>query len=254
MIDRLWICYSTVFTVIGMSLCFSGCLKTRIQLRENQEIPEITTPLMVEEPQNIYPSGQYLIEELKAEMTRLSGRLEESEKTQAEWATHLQTFDKNDHKKLEMRVTQLEQEQTNILESLKKIEENPLLFNPIELYQQAKLAYSHHDYSGALKNFEGYLKTTKPKHMTEAVFYLAESYYYLKKYKQAIVEYSKISEKWPQSSYVAHALYQMGLCFEALGMNEDAEGFYQELLIKHPKSPEAKKLKKLKPSTSKKSH
>ena len=39
------------------------------------------------------------------------------------------------------------------------------------------------------------------------------------------------------------ALYKIGLSFESLGMKDDAKGFYQELIEKHPKSQEAKKAK-----------
>ena len=40
------------------------------------------------------------------------------------------------------------------------------------------------------------------------------------------------------------ALLKIGQSFEALGMKEDAKGFYQELTDKFPKSPEAAKAKK----------
>jgi len=40
------------------------------------------------------------------------------------------------------------------------------------------------------------------------------------------------------------ALYKIGMSFESLGMGEDAKGFYQELVEKYPKSPEAKKARK----------
>ena len=39
-------------------------------------------------------------------------------------------------------------------------------------------------------------------------------------------------------------LYKIGLSFEGLGMKDDARGFFQELVEKYPKSPEAIKAKK----------
>ena len=39
------------------------------------------------------------------------------------------------------------------------------------------------------------------------------------------------------------ALYKIGVSFEALGSKDDAKGFYQLLVDKFPKSPQAKKVK-----------
>ena len=63
------------------------------------------------------------------------------------------------------------------------------------------------------------------------------------KHKKAIVDYSRFPEKFTKSKRMPQALLQIGRSFEAMGMKEDAKGFYQELIDKFPKSNEAKKVR-----------
>ncbi len=52
-----------------------------------------------------------------------------------------------------------------------------------------------------------------------------------------------MKEKFPKSKRVPVTLLKIAQSFEALGMADDARGFYQELVEKFPKSSEAKKAK-----------
>ncbi|MGZ3697637.1 MAG: tetratricopeptide repeat protein, partial [Bdellovibrionota bacterium] len=97
------------------------------------------------------------------------------------------------------------------------------------------------NFSAAIETLTAYLKTAKKGKTEEATFLRAESYYKLKQYKKAIVDYSKFPEKYTHSKNMPQVLYKIGLCFDNLGMRDDAKGFYQELIEKFPKSPEAKK-------------
>lgn len=69
-------------------------------------------------------------------------------------------------------------------------------------------------------------------------------------WKQAIFTYEKFREKSPKSKKIADATYKIGVCFQEMGMSEDAIGFYEEVISKFPKTEEAKKagirLKKVK--------
>lgn len=230
-----------VFCVIGC-LGFTGCLKTRGQLRDDAEDRGSFKPVPVQPAQEVEPKGQYAIDEIKSEFTRLEGRMEDLERSHKSQMSKSNSAD--DLKKLEARVTHLEQAHSGFLETIEKLQESLALADPNELYQKAKAQFAEHDYEEAAETLGLYLKSSKVKHPEDGIFLRGECFYKLKQYKKAIVEFSKFPEKYPHSSRNPEALYKIALSFDALGMKEDAKGFYQELVEKYPKSPDAKKARK----------
>ena len=236
----------TVLITAIFSLAFSqtGCLKTRAQLREDGGDDQQATPAKVSTPQDVRPQGQYVIDEIKGEFTRLEGRVEDIERTQSQQATAASSAKQEEVKKLETRIAELETAQANMLDAIKKIQETPVAAaDPSELLAKGKNQVEAGNYEGAIENLSAYLKNGKAKKSEEATFLRAEAYYALKDYKKSIVDYSKFPEKYTRSSRMPAALFKIGKSFEALGMKDDAKGFYQELVEKYPKSAEAKKVR-----------
>jgi tol-pal system protein YbgF len=213
----------------------SGCLKTRAQLREG-EGQEAGANVMPAQVQPVEPKGEYVIDEIKTEITKLSGRVEDLERNQ-------QHKPEVDAKALEKRIEELENAQAAMLEEMKKFQSQaPAADNP-ELYTTGKNQFDAGNFEGAIETLSSYLKNPKGKKAEDATWYRAEAYFNTKQYKKAIVDYSKFPEKFTKSKRMPGALHKIGLSFEALGMKEDAKGFYQELVDKFPKSPEAGKAK-----------
>jgi TolA-binding protein len=199
------------------------------------------------------PAGGYEVDELRSEITRLNGRLEDVERTQREHSVKSSgAGSKDDLKKIEARIIELEQSNASLLELVKKLQENnATVKNPEELFKKAKGHFQREEYEEAAENLGTYLKANKIKSAQDATLMRGDCFYKLKEYKKAVVEYSKFPEKYEHSNRMPEALYKIGQSFDALGMKEDAKGFYQELVEKYPKSPEAKKLKKAKKSRKK---
>ena len=145
---------------------------------------------------------------------------------------------------LENRIQELEQAQVQMLEAIKKLQSSAPVADQPDVFNKGKNEFKAGKFDDAAESLSDYLKTPKGKHVEEATFLRAESYYGLKQYKKAILDYSKFPEKFTTSRRLPSALYKIGQSFEALGMKEDAKGFYQELVDKFPKSPEATKAKK----------
>lgn len=230
-----------------MTVCLLGssCLKTRAQLKnrsgEDDEEARRPTPAQVTA---VEPSGGYVVEEMKSEITRLNGRIEDLERAQ-KGSAGVGPAQKEDLKKLENRMAELEQGQADLIETVKKLEERgAAASDPSEFLKKGKSLFQEQDFEGAVEAFSTYLKSPKAKKTEEATFFRGESYFRLKQYKKAIVDFSKFPEKFSDSSQMPAALLRIGQSFEALGMKEDAQGFYQELAEKFPKSAEAKKIKK----------
>lgn len=227
----------------SLMLTQTGCLKTRAQLREEGEDERGITSQAApsKAPQDVQPQGQYVIDEIKGEFTRLEGRVEDMERAQKQQASAAKS---DEVKKLETRITELEQAQANMLEVIKKLQETPAASaDPAELLQKGRNQVEAGNFEGAIENLTAYMKNPKGKKSEEATLLRAEAYFSLKDYKKAIVDYSKFPEKFTRSTHMPLALLRIGKSFEALGMKDDAKGFYQELVEKFPKSPEAKKVK-----------
>ncbi|MGK5087721.1 tetratricopeptide repeat protein, partial [Bdellovibrionota bacterium FG-2] len=231
----------TVSFCLALCLILSGCLKTRTQIKEeggDETAKPVAAPI-----QDVQPQGQYVIDEIKSEITRLTGRIEDLERTQKQGAETANQAQKEDQKKLETRVVELEKAQALLIENFKTAEETSLNKDPEELYTKASTQLEAGTLDTAIETLSTYLNHPKAKKIQEATFQRAEAYYQLKQYKKAIVDYSKFPEKFPRSHHNPEALYKIGLSFEALGMKDDAKGFFQELAEKFPKSSEAKKVR-----------
>jgi TolA-binding protein len=211
-----------VSVALLLTLPQTGCLKTRAQLREDggEEGSSRSLPAKAGSPQEVAPHGQYVIDEIKGELTRLSGRVEDMErKTSANGPG----ANRDEVQKLEKRVAELEQAQASMIETLKKVQEAPSpSADPGELIEKGKTQMEGGNFEGAVETFSVAIKGAKGKKLEEAVLLRAESHYAMKDYKKAIVDYSKFPEKFTKSPHMPKALYQIGRSFEALGMRDDA--------------------------------
>src|SRR5690242_9413651 len=73
--------------------------------------------------------------------------------------------------------------------------------DPTTLFEKGKELYKAGEFEDAVKNFSDYLKNKNGKHVEEATFLRAESYYGLGKYQNAIIDYEKFTKDYKSSSY-----------------------------------------------------
>jgi TolA-binding protein len=74
-------------------------------------------------------------------------------------------------------------------------------------------------------------------------FAQAEESFEEKDWKKAILGYQKFRDANPKSKKFPEATYKIGVCFQELGMKDEARTFLDEVVAKFPNSPEAKKAK-----------
>ena len=120
-----------------------------------------------------------------------------------------------------------------------------------EVYASAKQAFDHGDIEAAREGFQKIIKQyPKSRHADNAQFWIGEIYYREKWYEKAILEYQNVLEKYPKGNKVPASLLKQGFAFFNLGEKANARLILNELVVKHPKSNEAKiakrKLKGLK--------
>ncbi|MBU4344558.1 MAG: tol-pal system protein YbgF [Desulfobacteraceae bacterium] len=110
-----------------------------------------------------------------------------------------------------------------------------------EIYASAKQAFDHGDLEAAREEFQRIIKQyPKSQHADNAQFWIGEIYYRGKWYEKAILEYQKVIEKYPKGNKVPASLLKQGLAFLNLGEKANARLILNELVVKHPKSNEAK--------------
>jgi len=115
-------------------------------------------------------------------------------------------------------------------------------------YDAAKQMFDKQDYVGAAASFDAFSRRHADSNLIDAAyFWKGESYYQLAKraigdaeqqddYKKAVLAYQQLLSQYPKSQKTDEALYKVGLSLEAMGLNDDAKLFYEEIVKKHKKS------------------
>jgi tol-pal system protein YbgF len=106
--------------------------------------------------------------------------------------------------------------------------------------------YKQKSYGPARDKFQQYLKENPRGDKTvEARYYLADSLLQDKKYDEAIVEFNKIVEGHPKSSFAPPALLKQAQAFKAQGKTKVSGLALEKLIADYPQSPEAVQARKL---------
>ncbi len=71
----------------------------------------------------------------------------------------------------------------------------------------------------------------------------AEQNFTKQEWKKAILNFQKYTDESPRGKNVPDAKYKIGVCFQELGMKEEAMAFYEEVVANHSKTTAGKKSK-----------
>ncbi|MCW3101414.1 MAG: hypothetical protein JWL77_7032, partial [Chthonomonadaceae bacterium] len=179
--------------------------------------------------------SSYTADELRAELARTSGQVEELEHDKQ--ITEKQRDEQQ--KKNEARIADLE----------KKLKElQPDAVKPLDgqtPLEAGKEAMANEKYDDAVQFFGQVLeKSDTGKEAEEATYLRGETYFKKQQFNKAIVDFSHFPEKFQKSSFHPKALLRIAESFEMMGRKEDAKAFYSDLLDKFPKTAEGKLAKK----------
>jgi TolA-binding protein len=167
-----------VLAYLTLALSLSSCLKTRAELRgdtpDSEPAPAQAAP-RANSVQDVQPQGSYAIDEIKQQMTTLQGRIEDLERAQKD--TKKDSSAQDNEKKLEQRVGELETAQTNMLEAMKKMQEDGVAEDPSEIYNKGKAEFDAENWDGAIEDLNKFFKNPKAKEdkkdLEDATFYRA---------------------------------------------------------------------------------
>lgn len=122
--------------------------------------------------------------------------------------------------------------------------------NPMELYQAAYRDYQRGNYDLAIGGFRDFLESNAKSDLADnAAYWIGESLYSQKKYRDAIEQFDRVVNDFPRSDKVPSALLKKGYSYINLNEKSRAIVQLQYVVHEHPRSPEAAKardeLKKL---------
>lgn len=114
--------------------------------------------------------------------------------------------------------------------------------SPVDTYQSAYRDFGRGNYDLAIAGFkEVVAKHPKSDLADNAAYWIGESLYSQKKYREAIAQFDSVVTTYPKSDKVASALLKKGYAY--IQLNEKNMGIVQLQYVvhEHPKSPEAAK-------------
>lgn len=221
-----------LMVLCAASLFLTSCLS---QLKTREDLKG-QTPASQKQPvvqQSAQPAAQesndstpaYQQEERNSQMRTLHGRVEEAEQ----------------------QVQELRQSMIELAQSRQK--------------EKDEAAAKLQAYEDAIKNMEAQIEAMKVAQATPAPapapeepakpgakpkneYQKGEDLFKEKKWKDAIVAYQKYRDENPKSKLYPDATYKMGLSFLELGLKDESKAFFEEVRLKFPKSPLAKKAEK----------
>lgn len=113
--------------------------------------------------------------------------------------------------------------------------------SPKELYDSAYADYTKGRYALAIQGFQEYLDVYPTTDVSDnAQYWIGESHYAQKKYREAIADFDKLLRDWPQSDKAAAALLKKGYGLLELGQKAEAVVQLQYVIHEHPAAEEAR--------------
>lgn len=212
--------------ILVLSIVTSGCLLTRTDVEEHQQKKVMQDQVVT--LQKSTADSQSRFNEVNSELREMNGRMEALE-------NRIQTSNQDRTKTQQLSDQQLAETNKKVM----------LLQEEV-----SKLQSQVDQLSGELHAIKSDAATSAKEASGKSGYDQGEEMFTKKEWKKAIFHYSKYRDKNPKSSKYADATYKIGVCFQELGLKDEAKTFYDEVITKFPQSPAAKsakfRLKKMK--------
>jgi tol-pal system protein YbgF len=112
--------------------------------------------------------------------------------------------------------------------------------DPLETYQAAYRDYQRANFDLAIEGFRDYIESNPNSDLADnAAYWIGESLFSQKKYREAIGQFDSVVNNFPQSDKVPGALLKKGYAYISVGERAQGVVQLQYVVHEHPKSPEA---------------
>lgn len=218
-----------LFSLAAISTLIS--CKSRSDLRRDQEMERLRQELSSVKGEKA--DAALAADELRQEILRLSNVVEENAQLAQRRHEEAIKRDEEIRKELTPLSGRLEMIETKELESSSpknEPEKKPLRF------ETGKRLFDSGKYLEAIDVFKAVaLQRSRADEARRAQFMVAECYFEIKDYASAALEYSEFKKSYPRDPQVPSAIYRQANAFRLMGRGKEAKLFYQELFDKFPK-------------------
>lgn len=206
-------------------LFMTGCLKTRNEVRDNESRNTMQQQVVTLQRSNADVGNRF--SDLEQQVREINGRVDVVENTLGKGNSNVENALKSSHQ----QNAELTQRVALLQEALTKMERDLLIVNAdVQALKAERMAAQSQASARSAQ------ETSKKN-----AFEVAEDAFDKKDWKNAILQYQKYRDASPKGKNFAEATYKIGVCFQELGMKEEAKTFYDEVIGKFPKSEEARR-------------
>lgn len=108
-------------------------------------------------------------------------------------------------------------------------------------YAAAYQTFKNGNYAKAREAFQEFLVTyPSGEYADNAQYWIGECYFFEKQFEKAILEYEKVTRKFPSSNKVPYALVKQALSFQNLGDKASAKLLLQQVIKEYPDTSQAR--------------
>lgn len=216
-------------------LLVSGCLRTREDIQEIEAAKAMKDQVVT--LQKVHAESATRLDELMEQNRQLNGRIAELEQRQSV-AVQSQGVGTEEVQK---NLDESKRHSELLQESIVKLETQVQALQEEIVNLRVKEKVKESSAQAAPKPDENAKGKESLKDKEKAMIDLALADFQNKKWKEAILNFDHYREKNPKGKYVSEATYKTGVCFQELGMLEEAKVFYNEVIDKYPKTDSSKK-------------
>lgn len=246
--------YGFGFLGAALIIMHGGC-RTAQDIRQDETLAKLSKQL--DTSQTARADTSMNLEDVKAEMLTLRGKIEENAHRQGQTQTQvdrtmalvdqrLKDFEEKMMARLEVMEKNLATAQAAAAaQSAKsaKVREKgpPRSGSDEEAYSSALSAFETGEFSAAVSEFDKFLEF-KPKGQRGATAHLmrAQSLQKLKKHDEAILAFQQFRDQFPKEKRVPDAIIGQALSFEKKGDKSNSKLYYAEVIEKYPGSVQAR--------------
>lgn len=208
------------FAMINLSSC-QGVLMTRSDLKEAEKKNQIQDQVVNLQKTTADTNSRFA--EIEEDLRRANGRIEV----------------------LENRLMQAQQEKeknSSLSEqSLSEQNRKTLILQEEVIKLQEQVEALKAEVQNSKNQTSNNSNATSSAGAKKNAYEIGEDLFDKKDWRRAILSYQKYRDTFPKGRQFADATYKIGVCFQELGMKEEAKTFYDEVVAKFGNSPEAKK-------------
>lgn len=219
---------------IALLFVLPGCLKTRSDMRENEQRQVLANTVTTLQKDTADSSARFY--EVNEALREVRGRIDSVE---------YKLSNQNQQSGRDAKVIADQSAETSrrvalLQESITRMEEQIQSMGAEILAQKAEIAALR---AGGATATAGRGKSESSLGTRRDSYQTALEHFDKKDWKKAILGLQEYREKNPKGKKIPDATYRMGVCFQELGMKDEAKTFYDEVVAKFPSSNEAKKAK-----------